>query len=50
VITKVRLRAEIDDIMEVEHSEDASDEDIILDAQLDWQFVEASSWTEEIIR
>ena len=42
----VRVSAVIEDDMEVEAD---SEEEAIANAHADWQFVEASQWTEEII-
>jgi len=45
----VRIKAEIDDTVEVDVDDDASDDEIIKAAHDDWSFVEASSWSEEIL-
>ena len=42
----VRLRAEIDDEMEVEAD---SEEQAIENAHCDWSFVEGKNWSEEIV-
>lgn len=45
----VRVSAVIDDDMEVELDDGATEEEAIEAAHADWRFVEASQWTEKII-
>ena len=47
--SKVRIQARIDDEVEVEHDEGASDEEIIDLASQDWSFVEGKEFTSEIV-
>jgi len=39
----------IDDEVEVEHDDNATDEEICELAGADWQFVEGKEWTSEVI-
>jgi hypothetical protein len=49
MISIVRVRARIDDEIEVEHEESLSEEEVCDLANADWQFVEASEWESEIV-
>lgn len=46
---KVRVMAVIDDDMEIELDDGATEEEAITAAHAEWSFVEASQWSEQII-
>lgn len=48
MISQVRVTARIEDVLDVEHDEDATEDEIREYALQDWQFVEAMDFEAEL--